>query len=563
MEELGAIDNWADVDSEEDEFGGGDEYDDRDWPKRPPYAAFVGGIAPQTLRDHLGRMFKELKVTDIIMHQPTKRDEPPKWAYVFFQSLDDLKKAISMNGTNLLGRTVSIDIGQDVDKIKRSSKTRYNGSFTRGRDIPISSSSSSSPSMNSRAPPSRDLRSSYNNNNNNSNYRNSPRDFSNTRERGSSQDFRSQGRRDMNERRPYIPSSSSGSGDRRRNDMGRSSYESRGRSDSYGKGWSNRRDGQSRSYNRRNDTPTRTTTDSFSPSTHLSSTTTPSSSTTTTDTSSASRRPRLKLLPRTKPVATSETSDIPSRSSIFGDAKPRDESKFLKKKEEEKKQQPPLPTPSSPGRPMSSKTTSSSSPRPAVKILKRPPSSKSRSRSDSSSEDKSRKTKGNGTTQPTKQQTSSHGTKSASSKKILRRPRTKSKEQQGKKSSNVRATSSSSSDKKDSSEGKFVTQRKRGGGSRGGHRGSRGGHRGGRGGTRGGKDRRDRKKGDRRVKKGKDSKTNNQKSEKSTSKNGADKTKVTKTKTKFVKKSIPASKPAEKKFKNAFAALNLDDSDSD
>ena len=122
MEDLGAIDNWADVDSDEDDFGA--VVDDREWPKRPPYAAFVGGIAPQTLRDHLGRLFKDQKITDIIMHQPMKRDEPPKWAYVFFQTLDCLKKAIAMNGTNLLGRNVSIDIGQDVDKIKRSSKTQ-------------------------------------------------------------------------------------------------------------------------------------------------------------------------------------------------------------------------------------------------------------------------------------------------------------------------------------------------------------------------------------------------------------------------------------------------------
>jgi len=49
----------------------------------------------------------------------------------------------------------------------------------------------------------------------------------------------------------------------------------------------------------------------------------------------ALNRPKLKLLPRTVDAPVNELANTLARSSIFGDAKPRDEIEYRRRKESE------------------------------------------------------------------------------------------------------------------------------------------------------------------------------------------------------------------------------------
>lgn len=49
----------------------------------------------------------------------------------------------------------------------------------------------------------------------------------------------------------------------------------------------------------------------------------------------AANRPKLKLLPRTVNAPINDVANVTSRSTIFGDAKPRDEKEYVERRRKE------------------------------------------------------------------------------------------------------------------------------------------------------------------------------------------------------------------------------------
>jgi len=80
-------------------------------PTRPPYTAFIGNLAFDVVEDDVAAHFGEMKLNSVKIIKD--RDDKPKgFGYVEFQSLDDLKTAISMSGTSLTGRTIRVSVAE-------------------------------------------------------------------------------------------------------------------------------------------------------------------------------------------------------------------------------------------------------------------------------------------------------------------------------------------------------------------------------------------------------------------------------------------------------------------
>lgn len=272
---LSEVKSWADEGDEElPGFVKADVNEtEREWPSKPPYSAFVGGIAPATLSDHIFRFFGELNVIDVVMHEPAKRNQSPQWAYAFFKTLDDLKKAIDKNGQDLLGRTVSVDVGKNMELPDRK-KGRKSSSGDRS-----------------------------------SKRRVQQRDFTAF---SSSRSEKTSGGNETNSRRPFVrPSQRSSPGNARGNHRQlntsgenggvRRKFQRRDRSSS----WNKKKHGDNGDGGDRKISP-------------------PLSPGSNGEKKTPAYRPRLKLLPRSKPVETgTRQEDAAKNNSIFGGGKAR------------------------------------------------------------------------------------------------------------------------------------------------------------------------------------------------------------------------------------------------
>ncbi|KAH6913230.1 hypothetical protein BKA70DRAFT_1369887 [Coprinopsis sp. MPI-PUGE-AT-0042] len=80
-------------------------------PTKPPYTAFVGNLAFDLVEDDIANHFSDLKIATVKVIKD--RDDRPKgFGYVEFQSLDDLKEAITRSGTSLSGRTIRVSVAE-------------------------------------------------------------------------------------------------------------------------------------------------------------------------------------------------------------------------------------------------------------------------------------------------------------------------------------------------------------------------------------------------------------------------------------------------------------------
>ncbi|KPJ05255.1 Eukaryotic translation initiation factor 4H [Papilio xuthus] len=110
------------------DFGGGRRnLGGRPLPTEPPYKAYVGNLPSGLIQGDINRIFPELSIKNVRLVMDKETDKFKGFCYVEFEDLDDLVKAIEMNGVLIVdGNVVKIDVAEE----KRSDR---GGGFDRGR----------------------------------------------------------------------------------------------------------------------------------------------------------------------------------------------------------------------------------------------------------------------------------------------------------------------------------------------------------------------------------------------------------------------------------------------
>ncbi|XP_046963848.1 eukaryotic translation initiation factor 4H-like isoform X3 [Vanessa cardui] len=110
------------------DYGGGRRtVGGRQLPTEPPYKAYVGNLPSGIIQGDMNRIFPDLAIKNVRLVMDKETDKFKGFCYVEFEYLEDLVKAIEMNGSlNVDGKFVKIDVAED----KRSDR---GGGFDRGR----------------------------------------------------------------------------------------------------------------------------------------------------------------------------------------------------------------------------------------------------------------------------------------------------------------------------------------------------------------------------------------------------------------------------------------------
>ncbi|XP_060806526.1 eukaryotic translation initiation factor 4H isoform X2 [Amyelois transitella] len=110
------------------DFGGGRRaVGGRPLPTEPPYKAYVGNLPGGIIQGDINRIFPDLAIKNVRLVMDKETDKFKGFCYVEFEYLDDLVKAIEMNGAiNVEGNIIKIDVAEE----KRSGG---GGGFDRGR----------------------------------------------------------------------------------------------------------------------------------------------------------------------------------------------------------------------------------------------------------------------------------------------------------------------------------------------------------------------------------------------------------------------------------------------
>ncbi|XP_047999406.1 eukaryotic translation initiation factor 4H-like isoform X1 [Leguminivora glycinivorella] len=110
------------------DFGGGRRTaGGRPLPTEPPYKAYVGNLPGDIIQGDINRIFPNLSIKNVRLVMDKETDRFKGFCYVEFEYLDDLIKAIEMNGLlNVDGNYIKIDVAEE----KRNDR---GGGFDRGR----------------------------------------------------------------------------------------------------------------------------------------------------------------------------------------------------------------------------------------------------------------------------------------------------------------------------------------------------------------------------------------------------------------------------------------------
>lgn len=79
-------------------------------PEEGPYKAYVGNLPLDSVQGDIDELFKELKIMDTHMVRDRESDRFKGYAYVEFNSRNDLAEALKLDGADYLGRPLRIDV---------------------------------------------------------------------------------------------------------------------------------------------------------------------------------------------------------------------------------------------------------------------------------------------------------------------------------------------------------------------------------------------------------------------------------------------------------------------
>lgn len=79
-------------------------------PTEPPYTAFVGNLPPNVIEGDFATIFDQLKIKQTRLGMDRNTGEFKGHAFVEFETLDDLRSAIDMNGVDVEGHRLRINV---------------------------------------------------------------------------------------------------------------------------------------------------------------------------------------------------------------------------------------------------------------------------------------------------------------------------------------------------------------------------------------------------------------------------------------------------------------------
>ncbi|EKG16390.1 hypothetical protein MPH_06359 [Macrophomina phaseolina MS6] len=102
-------------------------------PTRPPYTAHLGNLSFDATEGDIQDFFMECEVTNVRIVEDKLDHKPKGFGYVEFGSVDGLKKALALSGTQFQGRNIRVSVAEPP---KERADTRVFDDWTRKGPLP-------------------------------------------------------------------------------------------------------------------------------------------------------------------------------------------------------------------------------------------------------------------------------------------------------------------------------------------------------------------------------------------------------------------------------------------
>lgn len=94
-------------------------------PNKPPYTAHLGNLSFDATEGDVNDFFADCEVTNVRIVEDKMDRKPKGFGYVEFGSVDGLKKALDLSGTQFQGRNIRVSVAEPRTYIVASTKKFY------------------------------------------------------------------------------------------------------------------------------------------------------------------------------------------------------------------------------------------------------------------------------------------------------------------------------------------------------------------------------------------------------------------------------------------------------
>ena len=94
-------------------------------PENKPFTAFVGNLSYDAAEEHLSELFKGIPTVEVKIVRDRATNRSKGFGYVEFETRDDLLKAFELQGNDILGRRVKLDVAGPVREARRDDRGGY------------------------------------------------------------------------------------------------------------------------------------------------------------------------------------------------------------------------------------------------------------------------------------------------------------------------------------------------------------------------------------------------------------------------------------------------------
>ena len=95
-------------------------------PTQPPYTAHLANLSFDAMQADVEDFFKDCQVTNVRIVEDKLDRKPKGFGYVEFATLDGLKTALALSGSNLAGRQVRISVAEPRKLSSATAPSRTN-----------------------------------------------------------------------------------------------------------------------------------------------------------------------------------------------------------------------------------------------------------------------------------------------------------------------------------------------------------------------------------------------------------------------------------------------------
>lgn len=110
--------------------GYGGERSRKQLPTEPPYTAYVGNLPQGLVQGDITKIFRDLHVKNVRLVKDKETDQFKGFGYVEFDSLEDLERAIDLDGRIKLDET-NVTLRIDIADQRKDNNSSHRGGFTK------------------------------------------------------------------------------------------------------------------------------------------------------------------------------------------------------------------------------------------------------------------------------------------------------------------------------------------------------------------------------------------------------------------------------------------------